>query len=74
MYRQYMKNPKGIIEEFGSDLTIYELLEQPRIKQNLDYYDSLMKWAKVVGENNIVLRRYPHDVVSEFATFFGRQR
>jgi 2-polyprenyl-3-methyl-5-hydroxy-6-metoxy-1,4-benzoquinol methylase len=68
MYRQYMKNPRGVNAEFGSSLTIYEMLERPKLRQNLDYYDSLMKWAAVVGEKNILVRRYTKNVVEDFMT------
>jgi 2-polyprenyl-3-methyl-5-hydroxy-6-metoxy-1,4-benzoquinol methylase len=68
MYRQYMKNPRGVNAEFGSSLSIYEMMERPKLRQNLDYYDSLMKWAAVVGEENILVRRYAKNVVEDFMT------
>jgi 2-polyprenyl-3-methyl-5-hydroxy-6-metoxy-1,4-benzoquinol methylase len=66
MYRQYMKNPRGVNAEFGSSLNIYEMLERPKLRQNLDYYDSLMKWAAVVGEENILVRRYSKNITEDF--------
>ena len=68
MYRQYMKNPRGINAEFGSSLTIQEMMERPKLRQNLDYYGSLMKWAAVIGEENIIVRRYTRNVVEDFTT------
>jgi len=65
-YRQYMQNPRGINAEYGSGITIQELMERPRIMQNLDYYGSLMKWASVVGEDRIIVRRYTKNVVDDF--------
>jgi hypothetical protein len=66
MYRQYMKNPRGINAEYGSAMTIHELIDRPRIRQNLDYFDSLGKWASAVGEDHIVVRRYTKNVVADF--------
>ncbi len=66
LYRQYMQNPRGINAEFGSGMTIHELMERPRIMQNFDYHESLMKWASVVGEDRIIVRRYPKNVVADF--------
>ena len=66
VYRQYLKNPRGINPEYGSSMTITELLGHPRIAQNLDYYGSLKRWAGAVGERNIVVRRYTKNVVGDF--------
>jgi hypothetical protein len=70
MYRQYLKNPKGIIAEYGSSMTIHEFLKIPRVKQNMNYYDSILKWEKIVGENKILIRRYSKNVVSDFLSLF----
>ena len=67
LYRQYIKNPKGITAEFGSSITIHELLRNQRIIQNMDYYGTLMKWAKVVGTERILVRRYSEHVVGDLA-------
>lgn len=66
IYRQYLKNPRGINAEFGSSMTIQELMAHPRIKQNLDYYDSIRQWAAVLGEDHILVRRYVSDIVDDF--------
>jgi len=70
MYRQYMKNPRGINPEYGSSLTIRELMARPKLKQNMDYYGSLMRWAENVGEANIIVKEYSSSVIDEFMTMF----
>jgi len=70
MYRQYLKNPKGANEEYGTGMTMNEFLGRPRIRQNLDYYGSLMQWSRVVGESNIVVRRYGKNILADFQSLF----
>jgi len=70
MYRQYMKNPKGINVEYGSGLTIQELMARPKLKQNMDYYGSLMRWAATVGEDNVIVREYSSGVIDDFISLF----
>jgi hypothetical protein len=71
MYRQYMKNPKGINEEYGSRMTIQELMARPKLQQNLDYHNSLLKWAAIVGEENIMVRIYSKNIIDEVLAILG---
>jgi len=70
MYRQYMKNPRGINPEYGSSLTIQELMAKPKLKLNMDYYGSLMRWAANVGEANIIVKEYSSSVIDDFISLF----
>ena len=70
LYRQYMKNPKGLIAEFGSGMTIQEVIQRPKVLQNMDYYGSLMQWAGVAGEDSIIVKRYSKNVISDFLSLF----
>jgi hypothetical protein len=72
LYRQYVKNPRGVNESYyGSAMTIQKLMDRPRVRQNLDYHGSLMQWASVVGNDRILVRRYAPDVVDDFLSLLG---
>lgn len=72
LYRQYLRNPRSVNDTYyGRAMTIHELMDRPRVRQNLDYYGSLMQWAAVVGKDRILVRRYTRSVVDDFLSLIG---